>query len=330
MGMSLSEQFKDRHVLVIGDAMIDCYITGKVNRISPEAPVPILEVKKRDYRLGGSANVALNLEAVGAIPILCSVIGNDNKADVFLQMMDNHQLDTAGILKAHGRRTTTKYRIIGNNKNQMLRVDEEDDAILPENEQERLIQRVDEIVDSLPIEAIIFEDYDKGMLNRNILQKLIAIGKKKGIFIAVDPKRRNFLNYEGVDLFKPNLQELKVGLNIERDISIEELEDIMRKFSHDCQISMVMTTLSEYGISIYDKNNDSFYHLPSFVRDISDVSGAGDTVISIATLLFLNKQDSKTTARIANLAGGIVCEYAGVVPVPLHRLETEIDKCPIE
>lgn len=326
MGETLAELFKNKHVLVIGDAMIDCYLTGKVERISPEAPVPILEVKKREYRLGGSANVALNLESLGATPILCSVIGDDDKSNIFMELMKMHHLDPVGIINAYQRKTTIKYRVIGN-KNQMIRIDDEDNQMLPEDEQHKLVEKVKEIVDMLPIEAIIIEDYDKGMLNKDVLSKIIAYGKSKNLFIAVDPKRRNFHNYSKVDLFKPNLSELKSGLNMERDITFEELEDVSKKFAEMHQIKMVMTTLSEYGISIYNREDNSFFHLPSFVRDISDVSGAGDTVISVATLLFLNHKDAETTARIANLAGGIVCEYAGVVPIPLERLELETKKC---
>lgn len=325
MGETLAELFKNKHVLVIGDAMIDCYLTGKVERISPEAPVPILEVKKREYRLGGSANVALNLESLGATPILCSVIGDDDKAHIFMELMKMHELNSVGIINAFQRKTTIKYRVIGN-KNQMIRIDDEDNQMLPEDEQHRLVEKVKEIVEELPIEAIIIEDYDKGMLNKEVLEKIIAIGKAKNLFIAVDPKKRNFHHYSGVDLFKPNLSELKSGLNMERDITFEELEDVSRRFAEMHQIKMVMTTLSEHGISIYNREDNSFFHLPSFVRDISDVSGAGDTVISVATLLFLNHKDTETTARIANLAGGIVCEYAGVVPIPLERLELETKK----
>jgi len=320
------QKFQDATVLVIGDVMIDCYLRGKANRISPEAPVPIMEVTQREYRLGGAANVALNLQSLGAKPILCTVIGDDGKGNIFYSLADENRFDKTGIVVERGRKTTIKYRIIGNNA-QMLRVDDEDIDDIKQDTADTLFNRIQHIVDTQKIDAIIFEDYDKGLLNKNIIQRIVQFAQNKHIFTSVDPKKKNFNHYHGVTFFKPNLKELSDGLNIfDHKKALENIQPLMQDFSTTHHIDYVMTTLSENGIAIYDRNKGKFYQQPAFTRSINDVSGAGDTVISIATLCLIQQQSIEDIALLSNLGGGLVCEYLGVVPISSAMLYGEFIK----
>ncbi len=317
-------QFNNANVLVIGDVMIDCYISGKVTRISPEAPVPIVNAQSRNYRLGGAANVALNLKSMGANPILCSVIGSDNKSKVLYDLMEECELDSLGLVPVYGRRTTVKYRIIGNNAH-IVRVDDERDEQLKERERRQFLTTVEQVIEHNPIDAIIFEDYDKGLFSKELIEEIIRFAHKKNIFIAVDPKKRNFNSYENVNLFKPNLKELTSGLNLEENVSlsVEDVHGLAKKFAMEKRIEMVMITMSDKGIAFYDSQKDKFYYQNAFTRRVSDPSGAGDTVISVATLFLLKGETIESTCLASNLAGGIVCEYVGVVPINSAQLKNE-------
>lgn len=321
------EKFSNSNILVIGDVMIDCYITGTVSRISPEAPVPIVNANERSYRLGGAANVALNLKSLGATPILCSVIGSDNKAKVFYDLMEDAELDSVGIVPMFGRKTTIKYRIIGNNAH-VVRVDDERDEQLNERQKRQFITTVEQVIEHQPIDAIIFEDYDKGLFSQEMIAEIINFAHQKNIYVAVDPKKRNFNSYEHVNLFKPNLKELAAGLHIEDNValSLDDIHKLSKQFANEKDIDKVMITMSAKGIAFYDRKTDKFYHQDAFQRHVSDVSGAGDTVISVATLYLLNGETVESTCLASNLAGGLVCEYVGVVPVSSAQLKNEIVK----
>lgn len=322
----LFKVFSEKKVLVLGDVMIDAYLQGKVNRISPEAPVPIVDISERYYRLGGAANVALNLQSLSATPILCSVIGNDEKGELFTKLMAENQLDTSAIIYSDARKTTIKYRVIGN-RLQMLRIDEEDRHLLDAKEMGGYLSKIKEIIDNQEIDAIIFEDYDKGVLTKNVIRTVVNWANERNLIVTVDPKKRNFHHYQGVTLFKPNLKELWEGVEVSsKDYSEEEIHKVMKAFAIENSINLVFTTLSERGVALYDRCNDRFYTQPAYLRKISDVSGAGDTVISVATLCLTAGLSEVQMAQISNLSGGIVCEHSGVVPVPIRQMETEIEK----
>ncbi|MCB0476999.1 MAG: D-glycero-beta-D-manno-heptose-7-phosphate kinase [Crocinitomicaceae bacterium] len=317
------ESFKDQDVLIIGDVMIDSYVEGKVNRISPEAPVPILNFAKRENRLGGAANVALNIHSMGANPIICSVIGNDENADVFLDLLKDENISAEGIERSSERMTTVKTRIIGNNQ-QMIRIDEEDSHFLSGHEEEKFLNRVEKVMDSNTIQGIIFQDYNKGVLTEKVIQKITDLANSKGIITTVDPKKLNFYAYENVTLFKPNLKELKEGMGVEfRDFK-EGVLNSSGKLREKLNAKVVFTTLSEHGVFITDENDHFF--VPAHVRNIADVSGAGDTVISVATLCMIAELDIKWVAELANLAGGMVCERVGVVSIDREALLNEVMK----
>lgn len=323
----LFKQFSSLKVLIIGDVMIDAYLWGHVERISPEAPVPIVQVHRRANRLGGAANVALNIKALGAEPIMCSVVGNDKQADTFLDLLADANISDAGIIKSKNRVTTTKFRIIGNNA-QMLRVDEEINDELLVEDQKIFIERIEEILENNKIDIIIFQDYDKGVISKLIIeetQKLVA-GR---IPIAVDPKRRNFFYYNGVDLFKPNLKELQEATRSQFDKKdIKSLQIEVEKLQKKLNVKQLFTTLSEQGVFISENINGNFTTalIPAHVRSIADVSGAGDTVISVASLCLALKTDKEVLAELSNLAGGLVCEEVGVIPINKEKLLKEIIK----
>ncbi|MEL6556651.1 MAG: D-glycero-beta-D-manno-heptose-7-phosphate kinase [Bacteroidota bacterium] len=317
---SLFEAFKCLKVLVIGDVMIDSYIYGRVQRISPEAPVPVVSVERRENRLGGAANVALNIQALGAVPILCAVVGSDEEGDTFKSLLKKRGIESRGILKCDNRVTTVKNRIISGSQ-QMMRIDSETEKPLNELEQKTLIQLIKQLVDE--VDLVIFEDYDKGCLNNDIISESIVYCLEKNVPTAVDPKKKNFIAYKNCTLFKPNLKELKEGLKIEFDVDNKsELRKAVQLLNKELAFDKALITLSERGVYLYDKDQPEV-SIPAHIRNIADVSGAGDTVISIAGLCLAMGLDDKVIASLANLGGGIVCESLGVVPIDRERLMKE-------
>lgn len=317
----LFTSFNKLNVLIVGDVMLDSYVWGTVNRISPEAPVPIVAAQKRENRLGGAANVALNIKAMGAKPILCSVIGNDSNGKLFSQLIKKEQLTAEGIIIVDDRPTTSKTRIIGNH-HQMLRIDEEVTNAISDAQSKKLFQLISKIISTKKIDALIFEDYDKGVLSKNLIEELIKLAKKNSIPTSVDPKKNNFLAYKNVTLFKPNLRELKEGLKLETDLIVpKNLKNAIQLLSKTLNCSICLITLSERGI--YISQGKSEYWLPAHIRTISDVSGAGDTVIAVATLCLAAQSSLEFMAALANLAGGLVCEKLGVVSVDKKQLLEE-------
>ncbi|MDP4289781.1 MAG: bifunctional ADP-heptose synthase [Bacteroidota bacterium] len=322
----LFNAFKNLKVLILGDVMVDSYLFGKVERISPEAPVPIVAVNKRKNLLGGAANVSLNVMALGATPLMCSVIGNDSQGDVFLNLLAEQGLRQDGICRSDDRPTTTKVRIVGN-KMQMLRIDDETETDLNEKETRLYLDKIETLISTENVDVIIFEDYNKGVLTAEVISQVIALANKHGIPTSVDPKKKNFDKYCNVTLFKPNLKELREGLKL--DINPEDkdsLSSALATLQQKQNVKIAMATLSEYGVFIRsDNHNDSIdcHHISAHLRSITDVSGAGDTVISVASLCLALKQDSDVIAALSNLAGGLVCEHVGVVPVDRERLIKE-------
>lgn len=325
---TLFDSFNDKRILIIGDVMLDLYLNGKVERISPEAPVPIVAVGNRFSRLGGAANVAQNIKALGAEPVLCSIIGDDSKSRDFFDLLKEHGMPDNGIVRSKERRTTTKYRIIGNNA-QMLRVDDEDTFNLTDNEYQALCGKIDKIIDNERIDGIILQDYNKGVLTEKLIRRVIAAANEKNIPVGVDPKKNNFLAYEHCTLFKPNLKELKEGISF--DFPTDTIEGILagvNALQDKLQCRFVMNTLSERGVLIQEMANGkkSHHHIPAHLRKIADVSGAGDTVLGVAMLCLVSNQDAYHIAAISNLAGGLVCEEIGAVPINKERLLKETEK----
>jgi rfaE bifunctional protein kinase chain/domain len=313
--------FSNLNVLIIGDVMVDSYMWGKVGRISPEAPVPIVSVTKKERRLGGAANVALNVQALGANPILCSVIGVDYEGMSFLDLLRQQKLSQKGILKSRDRVTTVKNRVIGNNY-QVVRVDEETEEDITTDETQNLITLISYIISHDKIDVIIFEDYNKGLITPKLIQKVVEFAKSKGIPTCVDPKKKNFNAYKGVTLFKPNLKELREGLKLDIDgDNIAELQRAVSSFRVKQKLDTVLVTLADKGVITNSRSVKE--HIEAHVRNIADVSGAGDTVISVAALCRALECNPVFTAALSNLAGGIVCQEIGVVPINKEELLRE-------
>jgi len=310
--------------LVVGDVMLDAYLVGHVNRISPEAPVPIVDVHKRDRRLGGAANVAKNLIALGAKVHIAAVIGNDAAGEDIAHLFDELNVGTRALLRSDSRPTTVKTRVISNGQ-QLLRVDEEHTNDLEEATALALCEQCEALLDAESIDVVIFEDYNKGTLTEYGIQRLIRACQARGIKTTVDPKFRNFNAYQGVTLFKPNFKELQEGLGIAiHKNSDASLQQAVNRLMEQLDPDVAMVTLSERGVCISDKHQDqAFQRIPAFEREITDVSGAGDAVIAVASVLLASDVPVWQIAAVANLAGGLVCEKVGVVPVELERLQSE-------
>lgn len=322
----LFDSFNEQKIMIVGDVMLDVYMKGKVERISPEAPVPIVSVTETFSRLGGAANVAQNLKSLGTKPILCSIIGNDDKANELLNLMLDQDMTTSGIVKSNERITTRKVRIISNNA-QMLRVDTEDTFDLTDKEHNLLMNEIKNIINNEKIDGIILQDYNKGVLTENIIKEVVALANEKNIPVGVDPKKKNFLAYKNVTLFKPNLKELREGIGISsKEESIDDITKSIDSLHEILNCRYIMTTLSERGVLIKDYETNTCHHIPALLRKIADVSGAGDTVLSVAMLCLVCKQKAYNIAALSNLAGGIVCEELGVVPINKERLFEESNK----
>jgi D-glycero-beta-D-manno-heptose-7-phosphate kinase len=306
-------------VLIVGDVMIDSYLWGKSTRISPEAPVPIVNVVNREKRLGGAANVALNIQALGATPLLCSVIGDDHDGADYLRLMEENNLSIEGIVQSPERVTTIKHRIIAGAQ-QLLRVDSEIEHNLAGHEEQHLEERFKQLLGKADV--VIFEDYDKGVFSKENIQRFIALANSLNKPSVVDPKKKNFLSYIGCTLFKPNLKELREGLKVDfADENLHAFEAAVSMLQKELQLKQVLVTLSERGVFIANGQDKSY--IEAHRRLISDVSGAGDTVISIAALCMALQTSPNFLAGLSNLGGGLVCEQVGVVPINKQRLLEE-------
>ncbi len=291
--------------------MLDSYIEGSVERISPEAPVPVLNFRKAWARLGGAANVALNLKALGAEPILVAVHGFDEEAETLKQLMLEGGLSTNGLFPDGERPTTLKQRFISGS-HQLLRLDKESTAPLKPEAHSTFLNRVKELITGAS--AVLFEDYDKGLLDKDSIQAIIAMAHEKGVPVTVDPKKANFSAYKGVTLFKPNLKEIREGLKIAVNPNDgASIESAVEQLKSHLGCTGVLLTLSEHGM--YLNFRDEIHREAAHLRHIADVSGAGDTVIAVATLALVAGLSNKEILALANLAGGLVCEEVGVAPI---------------
>ena len=313
--------FSGIHAGVVGDVMLDTYLWGHVDRISPEAPVPVVRVDRREHRIGGAGNVALNLAALGAATHIFSVTGKDADGDLLSRMLAEKRIDAGGILRSPKRITTNKTRVISRNQ-QMLRMDSEMTEDLSQEEADKLLLAVRRYLEGREPRVMILEDYNKGVLTEGVITSVIQACNKNNVIVAVDPKRRHFFAYRGVDIFKPNLKEVREGLGLaEVGIDAASLEAVhaalLQRLSH--HISFI--TLSEHGVFFCDGERSRI--IPTHVRNIADVSGAGDTVIAVAALAYAATRDMALAAEMANIAGGLVCEEVGTAAIDLQRLREE-------
>jgi D-glycero-beta-D-manno-heptose-7-phosphate kinase len=315
----VATDFATKKVLLIGDAMIDAYLWGASNRMSPEAPVPVIDVHKKESRLGGAANVALNLKTLGAQVLLVTAIGQDAAGIQLQDMLVAGEFDDRGIFSDADRVTSVKTRIISNNRH-VLRVDEE--VVKPVSKPDAFLKHIEWCMHLQKWDVLLLQDYDKGVLDEVTIPHILDLAHQKDIPVVVDPKKKNFLRYKRVRLFKPNLKELEAGLGICVDpTSTSSIQHSLKELRSQLESDAVLVTLSEHGVAFFD---GTLFWQPAYKRHIVDVSGAGDTVISIAALAIASGYDSKTIAALANLAGGLVCEHAGVVPITLPLLKPHL------
>ena len=319
----LSEKFGSLRCLIIGDVMVDAYLWGKVDRISPEVPVPVFEVKTRENRLGGAANVALNVKSLGAEPFLVGVVGADVKGEIFQQLLKESAISEQAIVVDHKRPTTSKTRIISGSHH-MLRVDEEYHGFISPEVEATVFEQVEKVL-TQGVDVAIFEDYDKGLLSPQFIQRLVQVCKQYKVPTCVDPKKNNFSAYKGVSVFKPNFKEFLEGVKLEvQKDDFDQIGRIAKTFLKENNIQSMLITLSEQGMLLVDDKETT--RVPAMIRNIADVSGAGDTVISTYALALAAGFSANERLVLANLAGGLVCEEVGVVPVAIEKLQEEFQR----
>ena len=310
-------------VVIVGDVMLDTYWWGRVDRISPEAPVPVVALQRKELRVGGAANVALNTVALGAQTALISIIGNDKDGTDLLQLLKDNKIDTSYIISSEKRITTNKTRVMSRNQ-QMMRLDAEITADIDAALEKELIQKVNFFFTTHQPDVLIFEDYNKGLLTERVITELIKLCKQHNVITTVDPKRKNFLSFKGATIFKPNLKEVKEGLNLlTNTIDLSSLQEIHKSLQQHLQHQVSLITLSEKGVFYQDGKDVKI--IPTHIRNIADVSGAGDTVIATASLVYAATKDMHLAAEMANIAGGLVCEEVGTAAINKEKLLRECE-----
>jgi len=319
----LFSNFSTLKVAIVGDVMLDTYWWGSVDRISPEAPVPIVALKRKELRVGGAANVALNTVSLGAQTTIISIIGDDKDGHDLLQLLKDNKIDTSYIISSSKRITTNKTRVMSRNQ-QMMRLDAEITTDIDAELEKELLQKVKTYFTVHKPDVLVFEDYNKGLLTENLITKLIKLCKEHSVVTTVDPKRKNFLSFKGVTIFKPNLKEVREGLSLLTDaidlFSLKEMHKVLQQHLHH-DISFI--TLSEKGV--FYQQDDDVKIIPTHIRNIADVSGAGDTVIAVASLVYAATKDMHLAAEMANIAGGLVCEEVGTAAINKEKLLQECE-----
>ncbi len=315
----INNKFKRFNIAVIGDMMLDGYLWGNVNRISPEAPVPIVEIDDEFFRFGGAANVALNIAKLGSNALPYGLLGNDANSSIFKELLEKDGMNTEFLINDSSRPTTTKTRVISSDQ-QIVRIDKESKATISEEYEQVLFSSL--VTEIKNINAIILEDYNKGVLSKSLIEKIIELANKEDKLITVDPKFDNFFQYKNVTVFKPNLKEVEDAFGIKIDIQ-NNLEEIGFKLLEQLNSKYILLTLGKDGMAIF-RNDEPMKIIPTKARKVLDVSGAGDTVISTLTLSLLAGATIEEATYLANYAGGLVCEEAGVVPIEKENLYTHL------
>ncbi|RNA64979.1 D-glycero-beta-D-manno-heptose-7-phosphate kinase [Prosthecochloris sp. ZM_2] len=310
----LFSAFSSSRIAVIGDIMLDKYIFGHVSRISPESPVPVVDVSHESCRLGGAANVAVNLRSMGASVQLCGVTGADSNHAVVSRLLDEHGIAADNIISDPARPTTCKTRILSQSHH-ITRVDHESRQAIDESTENDLLERFTAVVTSL--DAVVLEDYNKGVLTTRLITGVIASARQHGVPVLVDPKHQGFFAYQDCTLFKPNLSEISVSLGIDASNRDPDVEEACRALQKKLRCDHIVVTRSEKGLTVC---NESCTHIPAASLDVADVSGAGDTVIAMLALGLAVRLDVTTSAEIANLAAASVCQEVGAVPIKPDRL----------
>jgi D-glycero-beta-D-manno-heptose-7-phosphate kinase len=315
----LFARFNGKRIAVVGDLMLDRYIWGNVSRISPEAPVPVVDIETEQARLGGAANVAMNIKSLGGEPLLIGVIGTDNSGKQLLELLRESSFPVKGVVADNTRPTTVKTRVIAHSQH-VVRIDRESRTDISYTAQNNILEILQHNIDS--IDGIILEDYNKGVIVKNLIKRLIDFANDHDKIITVDPKFNNFYEYRNVTVFKPNRKEVEevTGMRLKTEENILQAGRVLLEKLH---AHNVLLTLGEHGMSLFEKNG-TVSHVQTTAKNVADVSGAGDSVISTVTMALAGGATMKEAATIANYAGGIVCGYVGIVPVDKEKLRKVI------
>ncbi len=315
----LFRKMEGKRIAVIGDLMLDRYIWGSVSRISPEAPVPVIDMENEQARLGGAANVAKNIKSLGGDPLLVGVIGPDNSGKQLFEIIRESQFSPDGIVVDPSRPTTVKTRVIAHAQH-VVRIDRELKTDISHIIQEKILDVLRSNIDS--IDGIILEDYNKGVVVEHLIKQVIDLANQNGKIITVDPKFNNFFEYRNVTVFKPNRKEAEsvIGARMKNQDDIDKTGQLLMKKLH---ARNVLLTLGENGMALFEADG-TVSHVPTWARKVADVSGAGDTVISSLTMALAAQANVKEAATLANYAGGIVCGYVGIVPIDKAELRSFI------
>lgn len=317
----LSEAFKGKRVAIVGDLMVDRYFWGTVSRVSPEAPVPVVEISSEHARLGGAANVANNIQTLGGDPVLIGLVGDDHAGEVFLELLREQGLTTSGIIVDPSRRTTSKTRVIAHGQH-VVRIDQETKADCSEQNEHRIVDEVRKAIHS--IDAMILEDYNKGAITRTVIRETIEIARNNKTIITVDPKFEHFFEYKSVTVFKPNRRETEEVLG-GRLRTEEDLIKAGRRILSELRADNVLLTRGEDGMSLFEAGG-MMTHIKPVADNVQDVSGAGDTVIATLTMALAAGATIQEAAMLSNYAGGVVVGSVGIVPIKLEEL-VEVALC---
>ena len=317
----LKNNFKGLKIALIGDMMLDGYFWGDVKRISPEAPVPVIEVENEFFRFGGAANVALNVLKLGGVPVPMGVIGNDNDGTIFTSLLKESKMVSDGIIIDDSRPTTAKTRVIAGNQH-VVRIDKESKKDISAKTEKKLFDYLSSQIKNL--DGIILQDYNKGVLTSGLIKKIINLANEKNVLITVDPKFNNFFEYKNVTVFKPNRKEaediLAMKIKTDKDV-IKAGQVILEKL----KAKNILLTLGAEGIAVFEKGKEE-KRMSTKARKAADVSGAGDTVIATLTMALAAGGNILEASYLANYAAGIVCEEVGIVPIEAAKLFETVER----
>jgi D-beta-D-heptose 7-phosphate kinase/D-beta-D-heptose 1-phosphate adenosyltransferase len=317
--IALVGALQKKKIVVIGDVMLDVYVRGTVARISPEAPIPVVEINEKDRKMpGGAANVAANITALGGRASIIGVTGKDGAGKELARELKSRQVDISGLIALSDRPTTEKTRVIANTQ-QVVRIDREVKSALSEKQQNLVIQKA--LFAVRDADGVIFEDYNKGLLTSRVIRKIVAYARLHKKIITVDPKFNNFFEFKGVTVMKPNMKEVTEALGTEA--VGESFETIGSKVMKKLACKSVVLTRSEHGMTLFEANQPP-RTIPTVAREVYDVSGAGDTVIATLTLALTSGASLLNAAALANYAAGIEVEKLGVATVSSEELSQRL------
>lgn len=311
--------FRKKTIAVVGDIMLDRYLWGSVKRISPEAPVPVVDVESESVRLGGAANVAHNIQSLGGSAVLVGIVGNDSSGLLLRQTIKEQGFETDGIFLDADRPTTVKTRIIAHHQN-VVRIDREARNDISDVLRQHLVDFLRTNINR--IDAIILEDYNKGVITASLIKQLIDLANGHKKIVTADPKLENFFEYKNVTVFKPNKREVEKALNTKLE-NRERIDEAGKELLERLDARSVLITQGEQGMTLFEEGGESTY-VPARARKVADVSGAGDTVISTLTIALVGGASAKEACTIANFAGGAVCGEVGVVPIDRDALKEAV------